>query len=59
MKTKKPIKTVVRFTTIDGGELGETKSKGFANFEEAMAFVDGLTGCVGCLKQGDKIKRVF
>ena len=53
--------TTVRFTTIRDGELDRTESKDFAKFEDALEFsydIEG-DGVVGCIKVGDKIKRVF
>ena len=53
--------TTVRFTTVRDGELDRTEEREFDGFQEALEFsydIEG-DGVVGCVKVGDKIKRVF
>ena len=53
--------TTVLFTRIRDGELGETVTRHFDDLEAANNYVDCMIpdGYVGCIKVGDKIKRVF
>ena len=55
------IMTTVLVTRVFDSELGETKRKEFDDLAAANDYVDRLRpdGVVGCVKVGDKIKRVF
>ena len=51
----------VLMTLILDGELDHTDRIEFDDLDKANAFADCVEGegCVGCVKVGDKIKRVF